>query len=624
LALSDNTKIDFSFKFLNDKTLTSISKQVYEEIRSSAFTVYANDVWVDEINSNPSVAETNGIVQKYTLLTLTEDFAVSNHKGWYAYYSSDNLTGWVPPKFGQGYTVRLYDNNDVEISSSDSMDWFWQYNPGYLFIQNSHSYTIPFKVTGYKYIGSKLSEVNSSNWLDPVNSIGDLPSTGNNNGDIRLVLDNNTLYRWNSGLSQWEAISGGGGGIGYWHSPVPTYGDLPASGNLDGDVRYVKNIADTTYGNRIYRWNSSTSSWVMVSPGTHFHDDRYYTKTQLDPSASVGNNVLDDRYYTESELLNGTLDVRYYTSAEVNVFFDKDLGHIHDGTNGQGPKISYNNLTDLPDLTEAYWKAPVATESALPASGNSDGDVRLVLNTSDVFRWKSTGSVWLLISAGVERWELPVPNFIDLPLSSNTNGDIRLVLSENVLYRWKESVSEWQPVTDVKWQENFNLTNGQTVINLTNSYEVGNDEILVFYNGLLQRVTEDYAETSSTSITLVQAGELGDYITVIGNPTTGSYQPEHSYEENVVDITEATNDEIESNSSILPTEQADTLISPATLRGSNILVDIVIDGVEKYDDEWRYFYDSGNTKKLIKFSGTGFGGYDLQENEKIKIKIIKL
>ena len=565
MAFLDNTKIDFSFKILNGKALTSLDKKIYEETRSSTLIVHSNDVWTSNIDSNPAIAEAAGMVQKFTLLPLTEDFSVPDHKGWYA-----GNTNWVPPRFGQGYTVRLYDNNNVEIPSSDSMDWIWEYNSGYLYIQNTHSFATPFKITGYVYIGNTLST-----------------------------------------------------GVTFWENPVAAFGDLPTSGNTDGDIRYVKDLSDATYGNRIYRWNSATSTWVMVAPGTHFHDDRYYTESELDPTASIGNNVLDDRYYTESELINGALDVRYYTSTEVNVFFDKDLGHTHNGTNGQGPKISYNNLTDLPDLSEAYWKAPVTSESSLPASGNADGDVRLVLNTSDIFRWNSGSSAWQIVSAGVEKWRLPVPNIGDLPLTGNSNGDSRLVLDENILYRWNQSSSEWVSITVVRWQEDFNLSNGQTVINLTNSYVPGNNEILVFLNGILGRVNEDYAETSSTSVTLAAAGDDQDRVTIIGNSGTSGYHPLHSYEENVVDATEAANDEIETTSVILPTSPNDVYISPSSLRSSNILVDVLVDGIELYDDNWRYFYNSSNTKKLIKFSGTGFGGYNLQENENIKVKVGK-
>ena len=737
MPLFDSTKVDFAFKILNGKVESSTFKQFYEEARPSSLTIHRKDIWIDDIPPNPTDAVNLGIAKKYTLLTLTEDITVGGHKGWYAFENGKNITGWISPSFGQGYTVRLYDANNNEIVSSDPMDWLWQYNPGYLFIQNDHLHDIPFKITGYVYTGAILSATSGIDlyWKEPVQTYNDLPLTGNFEGDVRLVLELNRPFRWDQNLSQWIKLSVGSE---YWKDPVDTYADLPLTGNLDGDIRYVKDLTDSTYGNKLYRWNSSTSNWVMVQPGTHFHDDRYYTKSELDPAASIGNNVLDDRYFTESELLNGALNTVHPTWADWNAIFDWDTGHRHKGVAGDGPKISFNDLIDVPDLADAHWKAPVATKNLLPSSGNLNGDVRLVLDTNDIYEWNASAGEWILISAGIERWNLPVNTYNDLPpsgevgeirlvlnekrlyewtgtqwaqvepgihihddryytkadldpsasignnvldsryytqdqidilfdpqaghkhtgqpgdapqidfndlinvptfgyyswrepvetsnelpLTGNLDADTRLVKSENVIYRWNESLAEWQPVTSIQWQERFELYSGQTVINLTHSYEVGADDILVFLNGILGTVNQDYVETSPNSITLLSIGEIGDRVTIIGKAKSGGYQPKYTYEEKIVTVTEAANDEVESDSSILPTIPADQMISPSELRANNIIVKIVVNGVELYDDNYRYYYDSVLLKKLFKFSGTGFAGKDLQENDKIKIEIWK-
>lgn len=52
----------------------------------------------------------------------------------------------------------------------------------------------------------------SPSWKEAVTNPSDLPSQGNTNADIRLVLNTNELYRWDSTLSSWTLISGGGGG----------------------------------------------------------------------------------------------------------------------------------------------------------------------------------------------------------------------------------------------------------------------------------------------------------------------------------------------------------------------------------------------------------------------------
>lgn len=750
MALNEETKVDFSFKILNNKTETSTKKQVYEELRSSSFTIHKNNIWVDDIPSDPQEAVNAGVAVKYELFVLTEDLTVENHKGWYASENGEYLTDWIPPSFGQGYNVRLYDANGNEITTADPIDWFFQYNPGYLFIQNQHSYPTPFKITGYVYIGKKLegSGSASATWKSPVDSESDLPLTGNSQGDVRLTLNENKLFRWSSDTSEWLPLSND-----FWVEPVDTYADLPASGK-DGSIIYVKDTSDNTYGNRIYRWNSATNSWIMVMPGTHFHDDRYFTKDQLAPDASVGNNVLDDRYYTEDELLNGALDIRYPTHSDVNTYFDKDMGHRHTGVDGDGPRISYNDLIDVPTLGDFHWQAPVQSFDDLPSSGNNEGDVRLTLDTVDIYAWKD--DAWEVLSTGIEKWKTPVNTYQDLPLTGNSQGDIRLVLSENILYRWDSTQAEWiaiwghsfalweedfelsdgqtivtlsshtykpnqheimvyfngvlgqtgkdyfetnentitlaavgeigdrvtvigksstsspstgvgyyswrepvddfsdlplsnnhdadtrlvksenviyrwneaeftwQSITAIQWQERFNLVNGQREVNLTHSYEVGQDEIMVYINGVLGTVNEDYYEVSGTKIRLELVGEDGDKVTVVGKSASGGYQPKHTYEEKIATQQEADNDEVYTNSVLLPVNPENQLIAPDYLRANNILLDVIVNGQELYDDEYRYYYDTNLSKKIIKFSGTGFGGYDIQQNDKIKIKVIKL
>lgn len=47
---------------------------------------------------------------------------------------------------------------------------------------------------------------------------------------------------------------------------------------------------------------------------------------------------------------------------------------------------------------DIHWKAPVADYASLPASGNSDGDTRVALDTSDQWTWN--GSAWVSPTAG--------------------------------------------------------------------------------------------------------------------------------------------------------------------------------------------------------------------------------
>jgi len=47
-----------------------------------------------------------------------------------------------------------------------------------------------------------------------------------------------------------------------------------------------------------------------------------------------------------------------------------------------------------------HWKAPVANQAALPASGNSAGDARVTLDTGDVYTW--SGAAWVNASGDTD------------------------------------------------------------------------------------------------------------------------------------------------------------------------------------------------------------------------------
>ena len=59
------------------------------------------------------------------------------------------------------------------------------------------------------------------------------------------------------------------------------------------------------------------------------------------------------------------------------------------------------------------------------------------------------------------------------------------------------------------------LTDGQTIVALPFSYNVGQNELWVYRNGMMMTLGEDYTESSSTSLTLSTPGQTGELITVI-------------------------------------------------------------------------------------------------------------
>lgn len=57
-----------------------------------------------------------------------------------------------------------------------------------------------------------------------------------------------------------------------------------------------------------------------------------------------------------------------------------------------------SNYINLPAVGSASWKSPVATALSLPALGNSQGDVRIALDTGVIYAW--IGSMWIAESGG--------------------------------------------------------------------------------------------------------------------------------------------------------------------------------------------------------------------------------
>jgi len=97
-------------------------------------------------------------------------------------------------------------------------------------------------------------------WRDPVNTFSQLPSQLNADGDIRLVLDTSTLYRWEGTSEAWVKISGAAGGG--WLSPVDTSDDLD-----DIDTTNISNgaIIFVIENESLYRWSSTSAEWLQIA-----------------------------------------------------------------------------------------------------------------------------------------------------------------------------------------------------------------------------------------------------------------------------------------------------------------------------------------------------------------------
>ena len=123
--------------------------------------------------------------------------------------------------------------------------------------------------------------------------------------------------------------------------------------------------------------------------------------------------------------------------------------------------------------------------------------------------------------------------FGDLLLDSPTGGNVALIArrgaAADTAIRWNETSDKWEFTTDGTtyrelagttggWHQEFTASASQTVFTLTaGTYTPGNNELMVFYNGVLQQVGagNDYAETNSTTITFNTARASGKRVVAI-------------------------------------------------------------------------------------------------------------
>lgn len=82
----------------------------------------------------------------------------------------------------------------------------------------------------------------------------------------------------------------------------------------------------------------------------------------------------------------------YLTNRSTAIYSRTDLQ-----TSGSS-SVHWDNITSKPVIPDGSWKGPIASVAALPAVGNTDGDVYLVIAEDYFVKWESAGSNWVIIS----------------------------------------------------------------------------------------------------------------------------------------------------------------------------------------------------------------------------------
>jgi len=162
--VSDKNQRSYAFKKVVGNRQTDPDKQWYNEQSGILSNPHSTEVWMTDIPMTPPISTTSEI-QVFNTITLTEDVTVPDKRSWLAQISGSQLNDFIPPRFGNGYFVRVFDNNLNEILTIDNSVWVFDYKNGVLWFEfnpETYGHTAPIKLKVYRYIGETLAEFSGS------------------------------------------------------------------------------------------------------------------------------------------------------------------------------------------------------------------------------------------------------------------------------------------------------------------------------------------------------------------------------------------------------------------------------------------------------------------------------
>ena len=193
MAIGNEVKIDRAWKLALDRALTSTAKEFYEEQYSTGRTVHADDIWKEAVDSDPAQAVNDGVAQAFQELVLEEDLSVAGKKAWIAKSGGVRLQDWISPRFGQGYTIQLFDQDSNQIFTTDACNWVFDYKAGILILENSHATATGLKISGYRYVGDKGVGSGTQNLQETYNAgLANAEVMLNPNGSLLIKASDST------------------------------------------------------------------------------------------------------------------------------------------------------------------------------------------------------------------------------------------------------------------------------------------------------------------------------------------------------------------------------------------------------------------------------------------------
>lgn len=330
-------------------------------------------------------------------------------------------------------------------------------------------------------------------WKDPVESFGKLPTLLNSDGDMRVVLDENVIYRWDGNEEKWIASSGSGG-AGAWKAPVDTKQDLPQGNNIHGDLRLI--VEDGS----LQRWDEGKGEWEQIgsflgggigtsgvwespvdsfsnlpNPATQFNEIRLVIDegkiyrwdanngewTPVYAAAKMNHDDLQDMpdQGTEDDIYH---DGRYYTEDEMNSF----LGDIRE-------RINYLEELKPRDAQELSGDFTITgTKFAAGYLSGSDYLRYETLKPQDFFNYITRDVSFVLNNNNLEQFKDSDKG--ELTLYVNDEEVDKFYLGDNFIEDEREIGQSWTPM----WGENnkINITSVKPYNNYP-AYQRGDFEL---------------------------------------------------------------------------------------------------------------------------------------------------
>lgn len=184
----------------------------------------------------------------------------------------------------------------------------------------------------------------------------------------------------------------------------------------------------------------ATKYQAVIDAITHFD-----AVDNLDGTVTITNSAVG----VTTDAANNDMGAGYSVAVDIQGAGAANFALIDDENLTQGIKrVDQAVAQNAAAIASDTWKPPVANYAALPASGNTDGDVRLVLETRIAYHWDNTQALWLpltgtsslkLIGGGTIAWVLGPGPGSPTVVASHTGSTVALDSITNNLTSYAQS-----------------------------------------------------------------------------------------------------------------------------------------------------------------------------------------